>query len=96
MAQKIAVENPNSPGKTTNVDAAKYTEMRGQMLAALPSEAPGLAVASLGEAIKPRLSQSLFPKGATAGWWIKCVQLDLEAKGIIRRADRPPVRLYKV
>jgi hypothetical protein len=96
MAAKIAVENPNSPGKTSNVDATKYSEMRGHFLAALPTEAPGIAVADLIAAVKPQLSQELFPQGATCGWWVKCVQLDLEAKGVIRRADRPPVRLYKV
>lgn len=96
MAAKIAVENPNSPGKSTNVDAAKYSEMRGHFLAALPSDPPGIAVADLIAAVKPRLSQELFPQGATCGWWVKCVQLDLEAKGVIRRADKPPVRLYKL
>ena len=29
-----------------------------------------------------------------AGWWIKCVQLDLEAKGVLKRSEKP-VRLYK-
>ena len=33
--------------------------------------------------------------GGTAGWWVKAVQLDLEAKGIIRRAPKSPVRLYR-
>jgi hypothetical protein len=96
MSEKIAVENPNSPGKTNNVDAAKYTEMRRHFVAALPDQPPGITVAALGAAVKPQLSQSLFPGGATSGWWLKCVQLDLEAKAIIRRADKPPVRLYRL
>ena len=44
----------------------------------------------------PLLPGDLFPKGATAGWWLKAVQLDLEAKGVIRRAPRKPVHLYRL
>ena len=47
------------------------------------------------EAVKPHLSETLFPGGETAGWWVKCVQLDLEAKGILKRAPKAPVRLWK-
>jgi hypothetical protein len=32
---------------------------------------------------------------ATAGWWLKAAQLDLEAKGIIKRAPSKPVQLYR-
>ena len=35
-----------------------------------------------------------IPQGATAGWWLKAVQFDLEAKGIIKRAINP-VHLHK-
>ena len=96
MSDKIAVENVNSPGKSSNVDAAKYTEMRLHLLNALPSMPPGMLVSDLNAAVKPQLSPSLFPQGATCGWWVKCVQLDLEAKGVIRRAEKAPVRLWKV
>ncbi|MGZ2380875.1 DUF6958 family protein [Rhizobium brockwellii] len=30
-----------------------------------------------------------------AGWWLKAVQLDLEAKRIIQRGPGKPVRLFK-
>ena len=96
MSAKIAVENVNSPGKSSNVDAAKYTEMRRHFLNALPSTPPVISVSDLNAAVKPHLSQDLFPQGATCGWWVKCVQLDLEAKGLIRRAEKAPVRLWKV
>lgn len=92
---KIEVQNVGQPGKTYRVDAAKYRAMRGAMLAVLPDEAPGLAVAEVTEAVKPHLPEALFPGGDTAGWWVKCVQLDLEAKGMIARA-KAPVRLSRV
>ena len=94
-ADRIEVLNPNSPGRATRVDAAKYGAMREAMLASLPAEAPGLTVAALKSALLPRLPDALFPGGDKAGWWLKAVQLDLEAKGVIRRAPDSPVRLYR-
>jgi hypothetical protein len=32
------------------------------------------------------------PGGAKAGWWVKTVQLDLEAKGIVVRDGGRPLR----
>jgi hypothetical protein len=47
-------------------------------------------------ALLPHLPESLFPGGEKAGWWMKSVQLDLEAKGIITRAKSAPVRLWRI
>ena len=96
MSDKIEVQNVGQPGKTYRVDAAKFAEMRKAVLAATPSEAPGLTPAQIIEAVKPHLSETLFPGGETAGWWVKCVQLDLEAKGLLKRAPKAPVRLHRV
>jgi hypothetical protein len=93
---KIEIENVNKPGKSERVDRAKYQAMRKALLAALPDKAPGLTVPDAKEALLPLLPGDLFPKGATAGWWLKAVQLDLEAKGVIRRAPRKPVHLYRL
>ncbi|RYF92277.1 MAG: hypothetical protein EON95_12945 [Caulobacteraceae bacterium] len=89
MADKVEVENVLQPGKTYRVDAAKYGAMKAAMWAALPPAAPGLDAAALKAAILPALPEDLFPGGATAGWWIKCVQLDLEAKGLVLREGKP-------
>lgn len=93
---KIEIEHVNKPGKSERVDRAKYLAMRKALLAALPQEAPGLTVPDAKEALLPLLPDELFPQGATAGWWLKAVQLDLEAKGVIRRAPRKPVHLYRL
>jgi len=37
----------------------------------------------------------LFPGGAKAGWWLKAVQLDLEARGLIQRGPVKPLRLFR-
>ena len=92
---KIEVENVNTPGKVTWVDAAKYTAMRHALLAGLPKGAAPHSVKDLRAALDPHLDQTLFPGGEKAGWWLKCVQLDLEAKGILKREAGAPVRLSR-
>ena len=95
-SEKIEIENVNHPGKTTRVDADKYEAMKQALLLSLPSTPPGLTTDALREAVLPHLPEGLFPQGATAGWWRKGVQLDLEAKGVIARDARKPLRLYKL
>lgn len=96
MSDKIAVENINTPGRTTNVDKVKYLAMKEAMLATLPRSAPGMTAQEAKEAAQLLLPDSLFPGGATAGWWQKCVQLDLEAKGVIVRETTKPLRFHQV
>ena len=88
---QIDIENVGQPGKTYRVDAVKFAEMKRAVLAILPKSAPGLTPAEVIEAVKPLLDQTLFPGGDTAGWWVKSVQLDLEAKKIITRGPMAPV-----
>lgn len=92
---KIEIQNVNTPGRTERVDRAKYQAMREALLAVLPAKTPGMTVADAKAALLPRLPDALFPQGKTAGWWLKAVQLDLEAKGVIVRAPVKPVHLYR-
>lgn len=91
----ILVENAVSPGRFTPVNADKYEAMRKAYMAVMPSDEPGATPAELKASLLPNLPEDLFPGGDTAGWWAKCVQLDLEAKGEIVRSTKPPVRLRK-
>ena len=93
---RVAMENPNSPNRSVRVDADKYHAMRKAILAVLPAETPGLTVAEVKARLLPLLSETLFPGGAKAGWWLKGVQLDLEAKGLIAREDTKPLRLRRL
>lgn len=95
MTEKIEVENVNLPGKSTNVDAVKYRAMKKAFLKILPGSSPGLTQKDIQEQVKPQLPQSIFPQGATSGWWAKTVQLDLEAKGIVTRETCKPLRWHK-
>ena len=92
---KIEVENINTPGRVTRVNAAKYTAIKTAMLKTLPDGSPGLSFHDAVDQVKAHLPQDLFPKGATSGWWLKTVQLDLEAKGVIVREDAKPLRWYR-
>ena len=92
---KVEIENINTPGKTNRVDRAKYEAMCKALLAVLPKTAPGLTVHDAKAALLPHLPDALYPAGKTAGWWLKAVQLDLEAKGTIVREPVSPIRLHK-
>ncbi|WP_254216338.1 hypothetical protein [Tabrizicola sp. TH137] len=96
MSDRIEVRNIASPQHVTRVDRAKYEAMRHALLAVLPDTAPGPTVAEAQAALLPHLDAMLFPDGAKAGWWMKCVQLDLEARGVIAQGPKPPVRLHRV
>ena len=93
---RTPVRNITSPNHITHVDRAKYMAMRAALMAVLPDTAPGLTPAQAQQALLPHLDPTLFPGGAKAGWWMKCLQLDLEFKGVIARHPKPPVRLHRV
>jgi hypothetical protein len=61
----------------------------------LPAKAPGLTVGEVQNAVPAHLPEELYPGSAKAGWWMKAVQLDLEAKGLIKRERTKPLRLHK-
>lgn len=94
-SDKIEVENVNTPGRTTRVDAAKYAAMKKAFLRILPRKPPGLSQSEIREGVKAHLPDALFPGGATSGWWAKTVQLDLEAKGQVARSTTRPLRWHK-
>jgi hypothetical protein len=92
---KIKIENVKQPGKTYSADPAKYEAMKKAVLTVLPKTSPGLTVAEVQDRVLPHLPDDLFPGGAKSGWWMKAVQLDLEAKGVIKREMTSPLRLHK-
>lgn len=93
---KVAMENVNNPGRVERVDADKYNAMKRAILTILPASSVGLTVAELKQRLLPLLPEDLFPGGAKAGWWLKGVQLDLEAKGLIARVASKPLRLHRL
>lgn len=94
-AAKIKIENILQPGKTYSADPVKYEAMKKAVLTVLPQKTPGLTVAEVQDRVLAHLPETLFPGGTKSGWWMKAVQLDLEAKGIIQREKTSPIRLHK-
>jgi len=93
---KVLVENVNHPGHTTVVDKAKNEATRKALLAALPKRGPGLTQTEMLEETTKLLPEALVPGGQKGGWWTKCAQLDLEAKGMIIRDGGKPLRRSRV
>ena len=96
MTSRVLVENPNHPGTSRAVDATSYEAMRGVILRVLPRRSPGMTYDEMSGAVKKLVPNEVFPAGARAGWWLKCVQLDLEAKGTITREKTRPLRWRRV
>lgn len=96
ISDKITIESITSPHHTERVNRAKYMAMREALMKVLPGDPPGLTVAEAKDALLKYLSEEHFPGGDKAGWWLKAVQLDLEAKNVIKRGPGSPVRLFRV
>lgn len=92
---RIEIQNFTSPGHVQRVDRTKYEAMKTALLTVLPNAAPGLTVADAKARLLPHLPDALFPGGDKAGWWLKAVQLDLEAKGVVIREPTKPLRLHQ-
>jgi len=86
-----------SPSHVVQVDAVKYGAMQLALLKVLPRKKPGLTQAEMREKVLAHLHDDDFPGGAKAGWWMKCVQLDLEAKRVIARdPSAKPLRWHRL
>lgn len=94
--ERVEMLNFTSPGHVVRVEKAKYDAMKDALLAAVPKTEPGLTVAEIKARVLPLLPEELFPGGAKAGWWLKGVQLDLEARGLIARENVKPLRLHRL
>jgi len=95
MGDKIEVLNVNVPGRVERVDAAKYAAMKQALFRVLPDRPPGMTAKQLKQAAIPFLPEALFPGGQTAGWWLKTVQLDQEARGAMARSTTSPLQFWK-
>jgi hypothetical protein len=95
MPEPSTVEVLNRDGTPYRANGEKFAAMRAALMAVLPVGPPGMTVAEAKAALLPMLDGGLFPGGEKAGWWIKAVQLDHEARGLILRGRASPVRLWR-
>ena len=89
--KKVEVRTPNVKGYSHRVDAAKYEAMKRVVLAVVPKAAPGVTQTEMLAAVAKKAPKAVFP-GSVSNWWGKCVQLDLEARGVLVRDGGKPLR----
>lgn len=87
---QIEVFNVDTPGKSNFVQRDKYEEVRSILLNNLPTKLPGVSENEMMILVESQASDKLFPKKETLGWWVKIVQMDLEAKGLLLRTKSQP------
>ncbi len=88
FAATVDVLNILQPGKIYKRNAEKYQAARKAYLKFMPAKGPGLTQTEMHEAMKKALPSF----GSTAGWWMKTVQLDAEARGEVVRDTGKPLR----
>jgi len=86
------VRTPNVPSYRGHVDRERYQAMKKALVAALPRKAPGLTQSRMLDAVWQAVPRALFPTAGQAMWWVKCVQLDLEARGLVHRLASTPAQ----
>lgn len=96
----IQARNINHPNYRGRLKAEKYKLIREAMLRALPAD-EWMAFNALEDKVRTYLEEqavpkALFPKPGSVRWYIKTVQLDLEARGEIERLPKKsPLHLRK-
>ncbi len=94
--ETIEVQNVNHPSHVERVNREKYLAMREVLLRILPAHTPGLTQKEMTESATAEAPAALWPGGAKVAWWVKTVQLDLEAKGlVVRDNNAKPLRWRK-
>ena len=58
--------------------------MKSALLEVIPAEPGAIAFGELRDAVRPHLPTEVF-EGASVGWFVTSVKLDLEARGLIER-----------
>ena len=90
---RIEVENVNAPDHKVKLNAEKYGVIYNELMAVIGAKQ--MSYAAIKEGVLPILSQVHFPASKTSGWWIKAVQLDLEAKGVGVQHNSKPLTWSK-
>lgn len=81
----------------TRIEAAKYEAVKRAILKAVPRSARGIEFLDLIDAVKEHLPGGKIPGGGSIPWYVTTVKLDLEARGLIERAEgSKPQRLRRI
>lgn len=97
---RVSARNVNHPQHRQSLKAEKYALIRQAMLESLSSDG-WMSFDALESKVRVWLQQKavpprLFPKPGSVRWYVKTVQLDLEARGDIERMPKKsPLHLRK-
>ncbi|MGR3490948.1 MAG: DUF6958 family protein [Shimia sp.] len=92
---KDTIEILNRDGTPHRVGREKFEHVSAVLMTTLPGEAPGMTFEEVKAAVRDGLDPALFPGGQKMGWWLKTVQLDHEARGMVARSSTSPLRFWK-
>ncbi len=92
--EKIEVFNINKIGTSAFVQKDKYDEVKKVLIEFMPHESPGLTQDEMASLVIAKVSHKIFEDRSKAGWWMKTVQLDLEARQVMIREKTKPTRWY--
>jgi len=93
-AEKIEVFNINAPGRSSFVQRDKYEEVKRVLKALMPTKSPGMTQDEMASLVIEQVSEAIFEDKSKAGWWMKTVQLDLEARQVMVREKTKPLRWH--
>jgi len=92
--ENVEVFNINTPGKSSFVQKDKYDEVKRVLKKLMPRKSPGLTQNEMADLVRENVSVEIFEDKNKSGWWMKTVQLDLEARTVIVREKTKPTRWY--
>ena len=90
----IEVFNINKPGHSSFVRKDKYEEVKRVLKGMMPNGSPGLTQDEMARLVVDNVSGKVFEDRSKAGWWMKTVQLDLEARTVMIREKTTPLRWH--
>jgi hypothetical protein len=91
---QIEVFNVNHPGRSSFVSKDKYKEVKRVLKDYMPDKSPGLTQDEMASLVIEHVSGKVFEDRTKAGWWMKSVQLDLEAREVMIRENSRPLRWH--
>lgn len=79
--------NVNTGRSDGSIAMEKYVAMKKALLRVIPKNADGIPFKGLSDRVRPHLPSKAF-EGASVGWYLTAVKLDLEARGLIERIPK--------
>jgi hypothetical protein len=93
MQNRMSHKAPTRNGRSkVFIMPEKYEAVRQAILAMLPAGGEGMTWDALAEMISPYLPENVFRYRGTVRWYVRAVQMDLEAEGVIEQVpgSKPP------